>query len=217
MRRLRVLMGSLGLVAALTACASPAPAAVQTGTPTAVAAPTEVSTPPMEPEAAEPLRLVISLDAVTGEFADHAEAIDYADAAGAVALLTSIAGPPEVTEILQKGFTTYEWVGVLVSADGTGHFLMHVSATSIGGVLIETAEGIAVGSSRDIAVAAGAAEGYDSDGDGSADYLELGAREVPGTTSLTDPNVTGHEYLQLALNGELVTNLRAPSNDYSDL
>jgi hypothetical protein len=217
MRSRRVLTGALGFVLALTACASPAPAVVETGAPTAVTVPTDVSTPPVRPESAEPLRLVISLDAVTGEFADHAEAIDYANAAGVVALLTSIAGPPKVTEIPQKGFTTYEWAGVLVSADGSGRFLLQVSATSIGAVRIETVEGIAVGSSRDTAVAAGAADGYDSDGDGRADYLELGAREVPGTTSLTDPNVTGHQYLQLVLNGDVVATLRAPNNDYNDL
>jgi hypothetical protein len=218
MRSQLLLIGTVGLVLALTACTTPAPNAAETSASTPAAAPTEAtSTPPAAPEPATPSRLVISLDALKVEFADHEEAIDYRDAEGAVALLDSIAGPAAITDIPQKSITNYEWPGVFLTSNPAGQFSITVSVESLGAVRIETPEGIGVGSSRDAAVGAGAVDGYDADGDGLADYLELGGRDVPGTTSLADPDVVGQEYLEFRLNGDVVDYVRAPANDWSDV
>jgi hypothetical protein len=162
-------------------------------------------------------RLVISLDAVSAEYTDHVDSIDYGDAAGARALIESIAGSPAVNDVPQKGFTDYEWDGVRLTTNQAGQFRIIVSASSIGAVPVQTAEGITVGSSRDESVTAGAEDGYDGNGDGVADSLRLGAREVPGTVALGSTESVGVEYVELRMDGDAVTQLVSPANDYSDV
>lgn len=162
-------------------------------------------------------RIVISLDDVSAEYADHVDSIDYDNAAGAIALIDSIAGDPVVTDVPQKAFTRYEWDGVQMITSQAGQFIISVSTQTIGAIPVQTAGGITVGSSRAESVAAGAADGYDGDGDGVADSLDLGTREVPGTTSLARPDAVGVEYVELQMDGDAVAQLRSPSNDYRDL
>lgn len=179
------------------------------------AAPTPTSTP--EPAPAVLTRLVISLDDVSAEYTDHVDSIDYGNAAGAIALIESIAGAPVVTEVPQKAFTRYEWDGVQMVTSEAGQFIITIATSSVGAVPVQTAEGVAVGSSRADSVAAGATDGYDGNGDGVADSLHLGTREVPGTESLALPDAVGVEYVELRMDGDAVTHLVSPADDFHDL
>jgi hypothetical protein len=45
----------------------------------------------------------------------------------------------------------------------------------------------------------------------------LGAREVDGTQSLSNPGETGREFLGISLSGDTVERIQTPSNDFTDL
>ncbi len=64
---------------------------------------------------------------------------------------------------------------------------------------------------------AGAVDGWDEDGDGVADYLSIGVREVSGTSSLVKPGEVGVEYVDLKMTGDIVSRLSTGGNDYSDI
>ncbi|MCK6065078.1 MULTISPECIES: hypothetical protein [Microbacterium] len=113
--------------------------------------------------------------------------------------------------------TRYEWDGVAVSDFPEMGASVWVRSAFVGGHRLETAEGIAVGSTRAEAVAAGAWDIWDEDGDGTAEHLGIGSQEVPGTTSLSNPGAVGVEFVVLVLDGDVVTELQAPANDFSDI
>ncbi|THG28452.1 hypothetical protein [Naasia lichenicola] len=196
-----------------TVSQSPAPA----GTPSAEApAPSPAPSTAPSPAADGPLK--ISLDGLAYNEADVPDAAPFSDGAAVVALMERVAdAPPEVTEIPQKGFTSYAWEGVLIFVNEAGQARARFTAPALGGVRLETTGGIAVGSSRAEAVASGAVDGYDSNGDGIAERLTLDSREAPGTTSLADPGLVGSDYIELTVDGDVVTGVTSPADDWSDL
>jgi hypothetical protein len=204
--------------AVLAGCvAAPAQtAATASAAPVASASPVvTVSTTPEAEATVSESAVVLSLDgASTSDGVELPYAIDDLDAwstaLGSEPTQTSpIDGPygplPELTKL--------EWSGLRLTVpnDGSatpGRFF--VSSPSVSGHPLRTADGIGVGSTRDEALAAGAVEGFD------ATELRLGAREVPGTQSLSRPGEVGREWIMLVLEGDAVVSMQ-PGNDFSDI
>jgi hypothetical protein len=132
---------------------------------------------------------------------------------GATASPTDFAGPYG-----GSGGTRYDWGSAAVSVwtEG-GTAALVVRSASLGTTPVRTAGGIAVGSSRADAIAAGGTDVWDEDGDGIADYFRLDARPAPGTSSLASPGSEGVQYILLKLTGDVVSELQIPADDFSDL
>lgn len=218
LRTLAPLLAAAGLV--LSGCST---------SPTAAPSPT-ASSPALSPEAsasptptAEPERLVITLDALTYVDGPTSEAYPIEEGAAVVDLLDELTGTTAVGEQFDgpygsEGGVRYEWAGVTVAVftyDGAAS--VTVDAATIGDVPISTSEGIAVGSTREAALAAGAFDDWDADGDGIADVLGIQPVEVPDAESLTRPGTPGIRYIALELTDDVVTAIRWPSNDFSDI
>lgn len=88
---------------------------------------------------------------------------------------------------------------------------------SLSGIPVTTAEGVTIGTPRQSVLDAGGWDVWDSDGDGVADYLGVGAVEVPGTQSLSREGETGVTYIALTMSGDVVSAIMVPANDFSDL
>ena len=145
--------------------------------------------------------------------------VTYRDPDGAVALLTDAFGsvPTEGTVDAPYGGvnTRFDWDGARMIV---AHDVFWVDIAAVApGTIFRTPEGIGIGSTRAEAMAAGAAERWDEDGDGVADYLSIGMREVPDTTSLAHPGEIGVVFVELTLTGDVVTELRGLSDDFSDI
>ncbi|HWL79097.1 hypothetical protein [Microbacterium sp.] len=186
--------------------------------PVAPFAPT-ASTPAQPSPARE---VVLSVEAFAYTHDDVTETISLDDGPGILAALEEITGhaPPavELDGWYDRGLVEYEWpeVRVLMSVEDQSQVWITVSAPEIDGVPFRTAEGIAVGSTRADAVAAGAVDLWDEDQDGIADHLQLGRHEVPGTTSLVTGEI-GILFVELAVEDDVVSRISAPMNDFSDI
>ncbi|MHC2999881.1 hypothetical protein [Microbacterium sp. HJ5] len=192
------------------------------------AATTEPTPGGPSPEAIPNARLVVGIEGVTYEGADEAEEFLFAGAGEGdelLALIEELSGEPRSGEEIEGPYgglwgTGYEWdeITVTVSGENEDRMSVAVRATEIGGVPVVTADGdLAVGSSREDAVAAGARDGWDADEDGTADYLDLGETEVPGTQSLQNPGDVGIMFVMLGLTGDTISEIQAPANDFSDI
>lgn len=113
--------------------------------------------------------------------------------------------------------TTYRWDEITVNVWKDGPASVAVLATTIGGIPVHTASGIAVGSTRDEVLAMGGWDEWDADGDGQADYLGVDWQEVNGVESLSRPGQPGREFILVELDGDVVTEMQSPSNDFSDI
>ncbi|GAA1226363.1 hypothetical protein F6W70_17020 [Microbacterium maritypicum] len=193
----------------LTACA---PASTDS-----TATPSPSSSPVASPSATPADRVVeISVDGLS---IDDGPVLAYDDPDGAVAALTAAFGAAP-TEAPVEGpygsvYAGYDWQGTKATVRETRIDLV-VSADAPG-VIVRTPEGIGIGSTRAEAMAAGAVDGWDEDGDGVADYLSIGVREVPGTSSLVNPGEVGVEYIDLKVTGDVVSRLSTGGNDFSDI
>ena len=213
-RTSRILLAStaaalLGL--SLAACAPASPIVSMSPSPSPTSS--SVASPPPTPAD----RVVeISVD---GLAIDDGPVIAYDDADGAVAALTEAFGssPTEAPVDGPYGgvYAGYDWQGTKATVRETRIDLV-VSADAPG-VIVRTPEGIGIGSTRAEAMAAGAVDGWDEDGDGVAESLSIGVREVPGTSSLVHPGKVGVEYILLVLTGDVVTRMITGGNDFSDL
>jgi hypothetical protein len=214
----RPLIATLAVLAALLlgGCATPAP--IPDGTPSPVA---ENPTPEVTNPAPEPEALVISLTSiqVVNDDGSVSAAADFADGTGTVALLTSLFGavPGEVDPYF--GTTSYDWGTAFVIVnkyDGRARFRIDVPERD--GLAVRTTTGITVGSSRAQVLSFSPWDPqYDYDGDGASDYLGLEAVPVEGTVSLTFPGEEGTAYIEVQLEGDTVTRLWTPSDDYHDV
>ena len=157
---------------------------------------------------------------------DATETATFDDAAAVLSLLEEATGEAPVLTELQDppGYETdlvsYDWDGLSVVTDegGTGTFSrIIVDAATVGDLSVASADGLTVGSTRDEVIAAQGWDVWDEDNDGIADYLGVGEQEVPGTTSLSRPGETGIQYLMFALSDDVVTQINAPADDFSDL
>jgi hypothetical protein len=189
-RVLPALLLVIGLI--LTGCAAPGPEPSPSS-----AEPSASATPASSPPASTSPLVTVTL----GELAGEAPAVsDIEDPWGNG---TSVG-------------TRFDWEGISVSLFD-GFASVWVRSPRVGEARVQTAEGVAVGSTRAQALAAGAWDSWDEEGDGVAEWLGIGSREAPGTSSLRDPGSVGIEYVLLKVEGDVVTEIQAPANDFSDL
>jgi hypothetical protein len=177
-----------------------------------------VTVTPEEPTAAAAILSVDGID-VVDEAGATLEGATFQDPEAMLALLAELLGStPTPTESPEFGTTTWEWPGVLFGSNGEDFSWLRSEAGDLGGLPLQTGEGITIGSTRAEVEALSPFDlDYDMDGDGSSDLLGLEPQPVPGTESLTFPGETGTEFIEVQVPGGEVTVLRAPSNDYSDV
>ncbi|MCP1429396.1 hypothetical protein J3D45_001894 [Microbacterium foliorum] len=220
-RSVRLLLALTTSVVLLTACAP------QSGQ---EAASPSATTPPSSPPSSTPTpavaaQLVITIDGVEYVDGDDTATAPFEDAASVLALLEDATGelPAPVELESPPGYeidlVRCEWNGLMVVTDagGTGSATVTATAPTVDGVAITTDDGLAVGSSRTDVVSAGGWDVWDEDGDGIAEQVGVGHQEVEGTTSLSRPGEVGIMFVLISLDGDLVSEIQSPSNDYSDL
>ncbi len=206
-----LLVASLALTACTAVDSSPSAAPLEHST-----APTPSATP-FAPE-----RLIVGVDGVTFDNAGRQKEARFSDSEKLLALVTEVAGiSPAVSKVddapgYSFHLTAYDWIGLKIVSNGTDASIS-VTGPRLGAVSIETAEGVAVGSTRASLLALHPTEIADEDGDGVADDLALNSREEPGTNSLSHPGTTGSIYLLVTMNGDSVKQIQSPSNDFSDI
>lgn len=208
---------ALALIALSGCAATPAPAP---SVPTGVAGTTTTATPTPEPE---PARLVIGIQAIGYEHDGQTQVVSYTELVDLQILLRSISEEDPVQTPIDSppGYDfqrqSFDYDGIVVVSGPDGPADVRVTTAMFHGVPVATQEGIAVGSSRTEAMDAGARDGFDEDGDGVADWLDLGSVEISGTQSLTNPGSVGIQFVRLGLDGDTVRELQAPADDFSDL
>lgn len=218
-RSVRLLLALTASAVLLTACAPSAAPGTATPSQTPAIEPSATSTP------VEPAQLVIGIDEIQYIGDGDTAAASFDDAASVLALLEDATGElPTPTELESPpGYeiddVRYDWSGlaVITGPGGTGQASVSVKAPDVDGVLITTDDGIAVGSSRTDVVIAGGWDVWDEDGDGIAEQVGVGHQEVEGTTSLARPGEAGIMFVLFLFDGDMVSEIQAPSNDYSDL
>lgn len=208
---------ALALIALSGCAATPAPAP---SAPTGTAGTTTTATPTPEPE---PARLVIGIQAIGYEHDGQTQVVSYTELVDLQILLRSISEEDPVQTPIDSppGYDfqrqSFDYDGIVVVSGPDGPADVRVTTAMFHGVPVATQEGIAVGSSRTEAMDAGARDGFDQDGDGIADWLDLGSVEISGTQSLTNPGSVGIQFVRLGLDGDTVRELQAPADDFSDL
>jgi hypothetical protein len=208
---------ALALIALSGCAATPAPAP---SAPTGTAGTTTTATPTPEPE---PARLVIGIQAIGYEHDGQTQVVSYTELVDLQILLRSISEQDPVQTPIDSppGYDfqrqSFDYDGIVVVSGPDGPADVRVTTAMFHGVPVATQEGIAVGSSRTEAMDAGARDGFDQDGDGIADWLDLGSVEISGTQSLTNPGSVGIQFVRLGLDGDTVRELQAPADDFSDL
>lgn len=203
----------------LSACAP----ADTVGTPTPTAG--DSAAPSPSPSAASARTLVLGVDGlavVEGEAQTESFPLDAPESL--LTLVEELTGEPRSGEDFEDPWgngevwgTTYTWDDITISVLKDGPASVTVLATTIGGVPVSTAGGVMVGATRDAVIAAGGWDEWDEDGDGVADHLGLDEQDVEGTQSLSRPGEVGRQFVSVALEDDLVTALRTPANDFSDL
>lgn len=204
---------------ALSGCAA-TPAAPVPTVPTGIAGTATDATPTPEPE---PARLVIGIQAIGYEHDGQTQVVSYTELVDLQILLRSISEQDPVQTPIDDlpGYSfqmqrfDYDGIVVVSGPDGPAH--VAVTTANFHGVPVATQEGVTVGSTRTEAMDAGARDGFDENGDGVADWLDLGSVEISGTQSLTNPGSVGIQFVRLGLDGDTVRELQAPADDFSDL
>lgn len=168
--------------------------------------------------------IVIDLDGLSTMHAGEAATYDYDDPEPMLAFIEEVTGVPRAGEDVLDPWgngdvwgKSYRWddITVTVLLDGPAH--VTVESPTIGDAPVTVAGGVAVGSTRAEAVAAGAWDDWDADGDGVADSLGIDERPVEDTQSLSRPGEVGRQYVALRLTGDTVTAIASPDNDFSDI
>jgi hypothetical protein len=199
----------------LIACAAPgnpdqAATASPTSSPTTVESPSATPTPEMQ-------IVRVTLDGLS---LGDGSTVAYDVPNEVIAALTDALDSSPIEESVEGVYgsihTTFTWGGVRATVWDPQSLTLKVAAVTPG-TTFTTEEGIALGSTRAEAMAAGAEDLWDQDGDGVADLLMLGMREVPGTSSLVNPGQVGVEYLTLTVVGDVVTAIDSQGNDFSDI
>ncbi|WP_203580710.1 hypothetical protein [Microbacterium hibisci] len=212
------------LVAALllAGCASDGAVSATPGPSASQPAPTAGETPLQTPAAAD--LLVVGVDGIIFSDDGTSRSYPFAEPEQLLQLVETLTDQPRSGEDFEDPWgggevmgTVYRWDEISVSVSKDGAASVSVVAPRVGGIPLQTSDGIAVGATRAAATAAGAWEEWDADGDGHADHLGIDEQESPGTTSLSRPGEVGRVYISLALDGDVVTELHAPANDFSDL
>ncbi|MFF2486869.1 hypothetical protein ACFVSU_10740 [Microbacterium sp. NPDC058062] len=195
-----------------TAAGTSAPGASTVETPTATATPTPA---PM---------LTVGLDGIEYTDGAAAKSLAFDDPESLLTVIEELIGEPRHGEDFEDPWgngdvwgTTYRWTELTVSVMKDGPASIAVLAPTVGGVPVRTLGGVAVGDTRETVVAAGGWDSWDEDGDGEADYLGIDEREAQGTQSLSRPGAAGREYIVVVLDGDVVSQLQSPGNDFADI
>jgi hypothetical protein len=207
--RLLVALAAAALV--LTGCA-PGP-----GTPTSAPTPTQSGT-----ETSEPAALVLSLDGLTlvDTNGDALEATRFDDPEPVLALLGEVLGStPDPEEFPESETTSYAWGDdVTFNVRGTDYSWVRVNVPELGGLPVTTATGIGIGSSRDDLLAQDVYDPqYDFDEDGFSDFYGLEPVTNNDYESLSFPGQPGTDFIEVQLQGDQVSSMSSPSNDYTDV
>lgn len=153
------------------------------------------------------------------------QAVPFDDAPTILSVLIDALGDvPAATPMPAYPIVTYEWDGLNLSITSDTYASIAFTAATAGTLALETAGGVQVGMTRDEALAAGATAGPDLAEDGVADYLMLDPSTNPDATSLEQPGKPGTDFIGLFFRlpdgsgvGDVITQISAPANDYSDL
>ncbi|KTS89355.1 hypothetical protein NS183_08955 [Microbacterium testaceum] len=154
--------------------------------------------------------IVVSLEHATVEGGTAQEPLGYrADAVdgwrSALGSDSASSGSPSA-----DGVVAHDWPGLrLLLADDDDERSVSITAAEVNGHPVRTAHGLAVGSTRAEAMAAGALPG-------SGHELRIDVREVPGTSSAERPDSVGTEFIALEMNGDTVASIRVPANDFGE-
>jgi hypothetical protein len=168
----------------------------------------------------------ISLGVEGMTFTDGGEpqSFSFDDPEPLLAFVEQLTGEPRVGEDFEDMWghgevwgTAYTWKEISVKVWKDGPASVAILAATVGGIPVRTTSGIAVGSTREDVLTIGGWDEWDADGDGKADYLGVDGREVAGVESLSRPGEPGREFILAGLNGDVVTELQSPSNDFSDI
>ena len=153
---------------------------------------------------------------------DSGDVALFTNTDGLIGLLTNALGSAPVVKAIEDApgyefnLTSYDWSGITVVA-GDDRASISATAATVNGIIIDTAQGIGVGSTRADVLKAGATPGWDENDDGVPENLDLASREVPGTQSLSVPGAIGSEFILVQMSGGSVKQLQSPSNDFSDI
>lgn len=214
-RRLSPPVSAAAAVVAAVLLAGCAPSDTTGATPTPTPAITSAPSPSPTSTSEERVAL-ITLD---GTSVDGAPLVAYDDPDALIDTLSDLLGSaPEESQVegpYSTVWTAYDWATVRALLTGT-RITLTVSGDAPG-VVFTTEQGIGIGSTRAEAMAAGAEDEWDEDGDGIADYLKLGMREAPGTQSLSNPGAVGVEFLTLKVTDDVITSVSSGGNDFSDI
>lgn len=214
----RPLISFLTLVASAALITGCAPAASTPGE-------TPTSTPSATPTSEVAPHIVVAIDGLTFVEGDDTTSAAFDEPDAVLALLEGATGQlpePEAIEDLPGydfNLQSYTWDGLTVttSAEGEGPASIAITGADIDGIPVATDEGLQVGSTRDDLLSAGAEAMVPAENADTAETLRLGRLDVPDTESLTHPGSTGSQFLLFLLEGDTVTQLQAPSNDFTDL
>lgn len=214
-RRVRLVLLSTTAVAVGLSLAACTPA----NEPDGAATPSTSSSPLPTPSATPtPTDRIVEIS-VDGLSIDGGPVIGYDASDEAIAALTDAFGSAPTEGPVEGPYGSvydgFDWEGTKATVRETRVDL--VVSEDASGVIFRTPEGIGIGSTRAETMAAGAEDGWDEDGDGIADYLSIGMREVPGTSSLVHPGEVGVEYIDLKITDDVVTRLSSGGNDFSDI
>ncbi|MFJ6427257.1 hypothetical protein [Microbacterium maritypicum] len=187
--------------------------------PAAAPSPTPSATAEIEPQ------IVVSLDGIAVTDESGTRRADFADLDAVLNLVGEVAGglpEPEKVEDppgYEYGMVNYTWDGLKVFTD-TAHEApasVAITGSSLNGVPIMTEQGVAVGSTREELIDAGAWALVDAEDPRTAEFVGVGGREAPGTESLTHPGSVGIIFTLFWFDGDVVKQIQVPSNDYSDI
>jgi hypothetical protein len=210
----RLLIGIAVIALALSACA-PGTVAVP---PTE---PTTAETETASPGPATPAAVIVSLEGLTLVDGDGnpLEQTQFTDPDPVLALLSELLGStPVPTENPDYGTKVWQWPDIQFGTTGPDYSWVFIQTADLGGLPLQTIDGIHVGSNRDDVLALDPYDsGYDEDGDGQADLLGIEHVTNPDYESLSLPGNPGTDFIEVDLEGDTVTTLRSPSNDYSDV
>ena len=158
--------------------------------------------------------IVLTLDHATVEGGSAQDPLDYR-ASAVDDWVSALGADPTSSDVIapaggDTGVVAHEWPGLRFLAPPDGPGRLSVTAADVNGHPVRTTHGIAVGSTRADALAAGAVAG-------SGDGLRLDVRDVPGTSSLHEPGSVGKQFISLEMEGDVVASIHVPADDFSDL
>jgi hypothetical protein len=207
----RLIIGLAAAALVLTGCAPGGGT-----TPTTGPEPTETTATP------EPAAVILSLEGLTlvDTNGDTLEATQFSDPEPVLSLLDELLGStPDPEEYPEFDTTAYSWGDDLTfSTRGEDYSWVRINVAELGGLPVQTAAGIHVGSSRDELLAQDVYDPqYDFDEDGYSDFYGVEPVTNNDYESLSFPGQPGTDFIEAQLQGDTVSTLASPSNDYTDV